>query len=504
MNRWKNSSVTVGIACCAAILIPVVHHYQLRFDLANYITGLKAKGEPMDFAQVMPPPVPPDQNGVPFIAGSFTNLVHRNLVQTNPPPAMLMVALGRAMIGWQQPEIRSVNAANSWKDLGRELAAAKSDLESLEGLLDHPHLDFHFDYEKVFSFPLGHLVTFRRNSECLKASALYDLHQRRTSDACVKLRTVLAIVKCLTEERFVVSQEFRLGIAKDGVYATWEVLQDPAISENDLILLQQDWQALEFVKPFEHAELMNRVILIPDLERMRKNPDELWTNGISGDRMEKIWYENQWRWFWSFADEQRALQIHQALIDTTRRAEADHSYRSVLAFTRMEFFKLGIEGPQWEFKGSKIDIWPAETRWLLSEGARDLFQDLRLLLNAETDRALVITAIALKRYQLRHRQWPAKSQELIPDYIETAPIDWMDGQPLHYHPNADGTFVLYSVGEDGRDDGGNPSQEKQGQVGQTTVVSWQSPHALDRVWPQPATPEQIQKYYDGDHAGKRK
>ena len=33
----------------------------------------------------------------------------------------------------------------------------------------------------------------------------------------------------------------------------------------------------------------------------------------------------------------------------------------------------------------------------------------------------------------------------------------MDGQPLRYRRNADGTFLLYSIGENGKDDGGNPS-----------------------------------------------
>ena len=36
----------------------------------------------------------------------------------------------------------------------------------------------------------------------------------------------------------------------------------------------------------------------------------------------------------------------------------------------------------------------------------------------------------------------------------------MDGQPLRYRRNADGTFLLYSVGENGKDDGGDPSLEK--------------------------------------------
>src|SRR5690348_14623747 len=101
MSRWRKISIAVSAAFFAVILISILHHYQLRFALAGYIAELKAKGEPMDLAQVIPPPVPADQNGAPFIIAAITNLNHRNLLMTNPPPALRMVAPGRAMIGWQ-------------------------------------------------------------------------------------------------------------------------------------------------------------------------------------------------------------------------------------------------------------------------------------------------------------------------------------------------------------------------------------------------------------------
>ncbi|HWI56128.1 MAG TPA: hypothetical protein VNZ22_02790, partial [Bacillota bacterium] len=53
--------------------------------------------------------------------------------------------------------------------------------------------------------------------------------------------------------------------------------------------------------------------------------------------------------------------------------------------------------------------------------------------------------------------------------------DPMSGQPLRYQFQAGGTFLLYSVGEDGRDDGGNakPSAGK-------TYGLWEG---HDAVWP---------------------
>jgi hypothetical protein len=69
----------------------------------------------------------------------------------------------------------------------------------------------------------------------------------------------------------------------------------------------------------------------------------------------------------------------------------------------------------------------------------------------------------------------------------------VDGQPLRYRRNADGTFLLYSVGVDGKDDGGNPTGSGAASRGS---FYWQDATARDWVWPQPATPAEVQDFYD--------
>ena len=172
------------------------------------------------------------------------------------------------------------------------------------------------------------------------------------------------------------------------------------------------------------------------------------------------WDQNQWCLFWSYSDEKSALQIFQALTDAARMAENTCSYQSAKSSVITSFEQLGVGKPDVGADGIRIDIDERETRWLFSEGAHDSFRLLRMSLAAETTRDLVITAIALKRYEIRHQHLPGTLQELVPDFVKTVPIDWMDGQPLRYRPNSDGTFLLYSVGENGKDDGGNTSLEK--------------------------------------------
>lgn len=42
--------------------------------------------------------------------------------------------------------------------------------------------------------------------------------------------------------------------------------------------------------------------------------------------------------------------------------------------------------------------------------------------------------------------------------MPAVPVDWMDGQPLRYRLNGDGTYTLWSIGEDLKDDGGDGTE----------------------------------------------
>jgi hypothetical protein len=63
-------------------------------------------------------------------------------------------------------------------------------------------------------------------------------------------------------------------------------------------------------------------------------------------------------------------------------------------------------------------------------------------------------ACALERYRLAHGGYPETLAVLAPQYIEKIPHDIIGGQPLHYRRSSEGTFLLYSVGWNEKDEGG--------------------------------------------------
>jgi hypothetical protein len=66
----------------------------------------------------------------------------------------------------------------------------------------------------------------------------------------------------------------------------------------------------------------------------------------------------------------------------------------------------------------------------------------------------LMTVLAVERYRLEKDAWPVKLEELTPKLLKKVPLDPFDGKPLRYLRVADGVIV-YSVGADGKDDGGN-------------------------------------------------
>jgi hypothetical protein len=65
-----------------------------------------------------------------------------------------------------------------------------------------------------------------------------------------------------------------------------------------------------------------------------------------------------------------------------------------------------------------------------------------------------IVACALERYRVKHGVFPEILDALVPAFLPTPPMDPMNNQPFHYWRTDDGWYQFYSVGADGKDDGG--------------------------------------------------
>jgi hypothetical protein len=72
---------------------------------------------------------------------------------------------------------------------------------------------------------------------------------------------------------------------------------------------------------------------------------------------------------------------------------------------------------------------------------------------ARCDAAAAVCAVL--RFRADTGAWPARAEDLAPTYLPTVPLDPWTGTPIRMANGADG-FRMWSTGEDGRDDGGDP------------------------------------------------
>ncbi len=99
----------------------------------------------------------------------------------------------------------------------------------------------------------------------------------------------------------------------------------------------------------------------------------------------------------------------------------------------------------------------AELRAKLPTGAAFYFAAIPAIVaderNGDAQFRCANAAIAAEQFRREAGHWPATLDELVPKYLAAVPRDPCDLQPLRLARRADG-IVIYSVGLDGKDDGG--------------------------------------------------
>lgn len=197
--------------------------------------------------------------------------------------------------------------------------------------------------------------------------------------------------------------------------------------------------------------------------------------------------EAQWRLTWSLEDELRSLRGLQVLIDAMRLARTNRAFAAALAEQRIKLADLGF---QLKPSDLRFDVEEVDLRTLFSEGVISVSRLLNRVLAADAVKQLAITAIALKRYHLRNGTYPVDLNALVPQFVSELPRDPVNGQPLRYRVAEEQSFLLYSVGDDGKDDEGDPKHSgEEGRPG-----GWLG--GRDWVWPQPASPDEVKAYRD--------
>ena len=320
---------------------------------------------------------------------------------------------------------------------------------------------------------LPHLAIHKSMAGKLRTRSAARVAAGDTAGAAEDIDTILRLAELTGEDPVLIGYLVRVAIQSSAFSAFWDGTSQHAWSDAQLTAFQRRFEGLKqqdsLVKAFRGERLFGKTCF--ELMRQGKlDPD------IFG-AMEDGGSENSLGWgliprAWLLQNQAYHSRVMDQVVDALQRCDPE---RGIAA------------------KGS---IWEAERiEQTVFDTANRRFHPYRILthmllpglakVHAKADRSLTTSRLAiavagLERHRLATGGYPKALGDLVPKWVPAVPLDPMDGQPLRYRLNADGSFTVYGVGPNHTDDNG--------------VFESQQGQDLDWVWP-PSHPTEERRLF---------
>jgi hypothetical protein len=506
MSRRAKILVSITVLFSVAIAWPVASHFRLKWKLEAYKRHSRDMGEKWSIAEVAPVPPRDDLNGAAALAMALGR-INTGLLSSNLPPFMKPIGPGKALVSWKETVLPTQDSTNIWPRAASTVEANEATLEDISAALEQPALCFNLDYSQGFALLLPHLARLKSGAQLLAVAAVMDLHEGRVANAWTNLEVLAALMAKDKDEAVMISTLVRCAVGAIAISATWEGLQSPAIPDAQLKRVQEIYESAELASQAELALEMERVTWTKTFADARESYSVVQSGGFTpsastsglseladlgkklledpGEGIKALAHRYPGYWIWknwqSYDDELASDKAVQAALDELHAVKTGTAYCPALKALDQSMTQIRAEHPD-------------AGRWLeyslTGEGLIPRF--LQRVSCFEIQRSLLVTAIALKRCQLKYGAYPDQLSKLCPEFLSHPPSDVMDGQPLRYHLGENGSFLLYSAGEDGLDNGGDPTPPQSNEP--SPPKQWY--RGRDAVWPQPADQEEVKADLD--------
>ncbi len=509
LSRARRRLRQLGVLLVVGVVTLSVEHWRGQKALRSWKARMTAQGEFIDAGKLWPRASASNRafsNELAQATHALPEALHKYAGMLS---GVVQDETGQTRRGSQEPRPPlggQTRGVSDWEDLGAAVRQAQPALRTFHRLMKDPPAgmgcDIVEELEKA-SFP--NYGSVRCGAQALEAATISDLHQGDLAGALDDLEALLGFRRLYAQDPGLVNFMIRVAITGLSVPVCWDALQDPGWTEPQLARLQMACQAATLLPQMPRTLEAERAVRVHQLSWFRAHSYEQWlaryqpiysgfgTKLPAWDAAPPVRFWRQWvfhpLWAFAWADQEELIYLehsqsyltavrqagaHQSWAGLEQRLTADQqAYRPPPAAWRF-YLELPLVDRFCDTVGSsRITAKPVYPYPDFSRAWRLSFKNLTL-------HEMVIAALAIKRHELRRGKRPADLESLVPAFLAAVPRDFMDGQPLRYRLNADGSFTLYSVGEDGRDDGGDPLLE--------TAAEGAPPLAFgsgrDLVWPQ--------------------
>jgi hypothetical protein len=458
----------IGLVVLITLIALVVteEDWRGKHDWANYRRDLEAKGERFDWQAFVPPAVPDNQNF--FTAPVFTNIVSGK-IRLDPYPKGDKTYIYTAG-DWRKNSVTDLRPwQRVYRDLGENdngdkfpvspepqtpaadvlLALSLYDpvVEELRQASEQPYAYIPLPYEDgIYAIAqplLPSLAALKRCTQVLEVRAIAELAAGQNQKALDDIRLLLYLSKSLGNSPFLISQLVRMAIVDISIQPIWEGLAQHKWSEEQLGDLETQLSGIDFLDDYGVTIRCERAFAIMSFETQRRTHEIIMPDGDTRNiklMPSAYFYQNE------LAFAQMSEQWTLPLVDTNSRVISPENYQRIEADIRAQQKHLSLYAVQARMLAPAIG--PAVKKLAFAQSSIDLAR----------------VGCALERYRLAQGEYPKTLDVLAPQFIAEVPHDIINGQPLHYRLRPDGQFILYSVGWNETDDGGQIVLTKKGMV----------------------------------------
>ena len=491
-----------------------IEHWRGERALRTWRNEITAQGEILDPNKLWPAPVPSSRELSNHLAEAVKNLPKSLTGFTGRLSGLSQDELGRPSRGSKQarpPLLYEQHNVSTWQELETASRDAQPALETIRKLMKNPPRTMDTEITKRLDYDgFPYLMNVRRGSQALHAAVIMELHQGNLEATLENLEALQGCVRLYADDPTLVNYMFRVAIIGMGSDACWDALQEDRWTEPQLARLQKACESNRLFPQMPNVSAGERAARVHAMDWFASHSYQAWIDryadihrsfGSKAPELETANWNGLWRkWIfhptWSYAwraqDELDYLRFSQQELGILREAVKRGSW--LYLKERQTKLRNNYRRPpgDWRFYRSLPlhDIMGEIVGCRRVERPECPYADFArawfVMAKNLTQHEMLKTVIALKRYRLREGKMPNDLAALVPAYLDALPSDLVDGRPLHYRLNVDGSFVLYSVGEDAQDDGGD-SRPSESSGTQQRLDSWSG---RDWVWPQavPASP----------------
>lgn len=458
MKTWIMGILLILVGLILAIGLWLLgYHLSGKWAFNRWKAERVAMGDRLDWKDLVPPPVPTDQN---FAEASLVRgaIVEKGQVDPRFQALALSKDAAGALGNWQEgrrDDLEAAARAYGVKDILVGLKPIEATLKELDDASRRPACRLPVDY-KEGAIPA--LLGFRATARTLRIRALGNLAHGYTDRALEDFQTCFRIADHLKNEPQLISALLRVAILNTAMQVLWEGMEDGRWSPAQLLVIQAELTRVDLLATLEVAWQSERQGFIESMSATADNrPGPLaWRD----PEMRRVRFGALGRgWFYRNLLEWCRYMSH--LVDL-QDPVAHRVYPS-----------RAITPEAWERQlRFRIDLVMARIAIPALVGQAERFAMLQALI----DEATVVCA--LERFRLDQGQYPDHLKALAPNYLATLPHDLVTGGPLRYSRQG-ATFWLYQVGWDGKDDHGVPGRVGEGKERKLdpTKGDWTWPHA---------------------------